>query len=123
MKNFLNPKGHQNTIIGSKVTPILLKGWILPIGGASSGEGLGLQPVQQACFYSCKKIVFSDTYGWLSSVCHGEISGISEISVAAAATAASWRGTYFRPVLVLQRRFIKLPPDGANLVWLHNFAP
>ena len=34
IKNFLNPKGHQNRITGSKVTAILLKGWILPIGGA-----------------------------------------------------------------------------------------
>ena len=32
---------------------ILLKGWIWPIGGASSGEGLRLQPAQpaqHACF-------------------------------------------------------------------------
>ena len=49
IKNFLNPEGHQNPISGSKVTAILLKGWILPIGGASSGEGLRLQPAQQAC--------------------------------------------------------------------------
>ena len=39
IKTFLNP-GHQNPISGSKVTTILLKGWILPIGGASAGEGL-----------------------------------------------------------------------------------
>ena len=38
IKNFLNPKGHQNPISGSKVTAILLKGWILPIGGASAGR-------------------------------------------------------------------------------------
>jgi hypothetical protein len=37
---FLNPEGHQNPISGSKVMAILLKGWILPIGGASAGEGL-----------------------------------------------------------------------------------
>ena len=36
--NFLNSEGHQNTISGLKVTAILLKGWILPIGGASSGS-------------------------------------------------------------------------------------
>ena len=48
--SFLNPKGQQNPFSGSKVTAILLKGWILPIGGASSGEGLRLQPVQQACY-------------------------------------------------------------------------
>ena len=45
IKNFLN----QNPITGSKVTAILLKGWIWPNGGASAGEGLRLQPAQQAC--------------------------------------------------------------------------
>ena len=39
IKNFLNPEGYQNPINGSKVTAILLKGWILPIGGASAVEG------------------------------------------------------------------------------------
>ena len=36
IKKFLNPKGHQNHISGSKVTAILLKWWILPIGGTSA---------------------------------------------------------------------------------------
>ena len=40
IKNFLGPKGHQNCIGGSKVTAILLMGWILPIGAASAVEGL-----------------------------------------------------------------------------------
>ena len=40
IKNFLNLEGHHNPTSGSKVTDILLKGWILPIGGASAGEGL-----------------------------------------------------------------------------------
>ena len=40
IKTFLNPEGHQNRITGSKVTAILLKWWILPIGGASAVEGL-----------------------------------------------------------------------------------
>ena len=40
IKTFLNPEGHQNRISGSKVTAMLLKGWILPTGGASSVEGL-----------------------------------------------------------------------------------
>ena len=40
IKTCLNPKGHQNPISGSKVSAILLKGWILPIGGASAVEGL-----------------------------------------------------------------------------------
>ena len=38
IKNFLNPKEHQNCIRGSKVTAILLKGWILPIGGVALGR-------------------------------------------------------------------------------------
>ena len=46
----LNPEGHPNCITGSKVTAILLNGWILTIGGASSVEGLRLQPAQQSCF-------------------------------------------------------------------------
>ena len=37
-KEILNPEGHPNRITGSKVTAILLNGWILPIGGASSGS-------------------------------------------------------------------------------------
>ena len=49
IKSFLNPEGHQNPISGSKVTDILLKGWIWPIGEASAGEGLRLQPAHQAC--------------------------------------------------------------------------
>ena len=40
IKTFLNLKGHQNPINGSKVTAILLKGWILPVGGSSAVEGL-----------------------------------------------------------------------------------
>ena len=35
---FLNPEGHQNRISGSKVTGMLLKEWILPIGGVASGR-------------------------------------------------------------------------------------
>ena len=35
-KEILDPEGHANCISGSKVTAILLNGWILPIG---RGEG------------------------------------------------------------------------------------
>jgi hypothetical protein len=34
----LNPEGNQYCCIGSKVTAILLNGWILPTGGVSSGR-------------------------------------------------------------------------------------
>ena len=33
-------EGHLNSIISSRVTAILLNGWILPIGGAIEVEGL-----------------------------------------------------------------------------------
>ena len=36
--DFINPKGHKNCITGSKVTAILMKGWILPFGGVASGR-------------------------------------------------------------------------------------
>ena len=36
VKEILNPEGHPNRITGAKVTAILLNGWTLPIGGASS---------------------------------------------------------------------------------------
>ena len=39
IKNFLNPEGHQNSFNGSKVTTILLKRQILPIGRVSAVEG------------------------------------------------------------------------------------
>ena len=34
--DILNPEGHQNSITGSKVTAILVKWYILPIGGVAS---------------------------------------------------------------------------------------
>ena len=37
-------------MVCSKVTVILLNGWILPIGGASAVKGQRLEPAQQACF-------------------------------------------------------------------------
>ena len=37
-KKSLNPEEHPNRITGSKVTAIFLNGWILPVGGASSGR-------------------------------------------------------------------------------------
>ena len=40
IKNFINPKGHQNPINGSEAMAILLKWQILPIDGASAVEGL-----------------------------------------------------------------------------------
>ena len=53
-KTFLNPKEHQKPISGSKVTPILLKGWILPIGGVASGR------VCTCCLRS--RLVFSSKF-------------------------------------------------------------
>ena len=50
-KEIRNLEGHPNCITGSKVTAILLNGWILPIGGVSAVKDLRLQPAQQACSY------------------------------------------------------------------------
>ena len=36
----LNLEGHPNPITGSRVTAILMNGWILPIGRASAVEGV-----------------------------------------------------------------------------------
>ena len=44
----LNLEGHPNLITGSKVTAILLNGWILPFGGVASGR-VCAQPAKQAC--------------------------------------------------------------------------
>ena len=49
IKNFLNPKGHQNPFSGSKVTAILLKGWIWPTGGVALGR------VRTAGLFSLKR--------------------------------------------------------------------
>ena len=43
----LNLEGHQNHCIGSKGTAIFLNGWMLPIGGASSGR-VCAHPAKQA---------------------------------------------------------------------------
>ena len=39
-QEILNIKGHLNCITGSRVTAILLNGWIFPIDGALAVEGL-----------------------------------------------------------------------------------
>ena len=68
--NFLNPEGHQNPINGSKVTTILLKERILPIGGASAVEGLQSTGLPRLVFQPTKDIVFredSSTPNFISS--------------------------------------------------------
>ena len=51
IKNPLNPKGQQNPINGSKVTVILMKGWILHIGGPSAVEGLQSTGLSRLVFF------------------------------------------------------------------------
>ena len=56
IKNFLNPKGHQNPTSGSKVMAILLKGWIWPIGRVALGSVYACNQrsrLVQYVFYSC----------------------------------------------------------------------
>ena len=57
--SFLNPKGHQNRINGSKVTAILLKGWILPIGGASAVESLRSTGLPRLVLHNYKNLFVS----------------------------------------------------------------
>ena len=54
----LNLEGHTNRITGSKVTAILLKGWILPIGGASVVEGATAQKFISSQGRYCPKSSF-----------------------------------------------------------------
>ena len=62
IKNFLNPQGHQNPISGSIVTAILLKVRILPIGGASAGEG----SAPEACCYRTLQNIGEISRNWYS---------------------------------------------------------
>ena len=39
-EDIINLEGHLSRITGSRVTAILLNGWILPTGGASAVEGV-----------------------------------------------------------------------------------
>ena len=57
IKNFLSLEGHKNPFSGSKVTSILLKMWILPIGGASVGEGLPCSPRSRLVFFTLELII------------------------------------------------------------------
>ena len=65
-KEILNHEGHSNRITVSRVTAILLNGWILPVGGASSGR-VCAQPTKQACFH---KFIFCSclSSSWVGSL-------------------------------------------------------
>ena len=60
IRNFLNPKGHENRNTGSKVKAILLIGLILPIGGVASGMVYvcSLRRRLGSLYPSCKQYVF-----------------------------------------------------------------
>jgi len=62
----LNLEGHPNRIDGSKVTVILLNGWIMPNGGALSGR-VCAQLAKQACFH---KFIFCSclSLSWVGSL-------------------------------------------------------
>jgi hypothetical protein len=54
VKEILNPERHPNCITGSKVPAILLNGWILPIGGASSGTVCACSLRSRLVFFGCR---------------------------------------------------------------------
>ena len=51
LSDILNLEGHQNRFIGSQVTAILLSGWILRNGGASSGRVCGCSLRSRLFYY------------------------------------------------------------------------
>ena len=52
----LNPEGHQNCCIVSKVTTILLNGGILPTGGVASGRVFACSPRSRLVFVECSAV-------------------------------------------------------------------
>ena len=65
IQNFLNFKGHQNTFSDSKITVILLMGWIWLMGGALAGEGLPCSLRSRLVYLSGQ----SDPLGRVGSKC------------------------------------------------------
>ena len=51
MKKFLNLERHQDAIISSKVTAILLKGWVSLTGGFSAGGGSAIDGATPFSFF------------------------------------------------------------------------
>ena len=58
----LNFEGHQNCITGSRVTAILLNGWILPVGGASAVEGLRSTGLPRLVYIESGGVVGANSY-------------------------------------------------------------
>ena len=63
----LNLEGHPNRITGSRVTPILLTGWILPSGGASAVEGLRSAGLPRLVFVDFKSGKALQLHYWVKS--------------------------------------------------------
>ena len=64
-KKILNLKRHQNCITSSRVTAILLNGWIFPIrqsGEASPGGVCPSYSKKKDCLTSCKGIFLLEKY-------------------------------------------------------------
>ena len=68
IKDFLNPEGHQNPINGSKVTAILLKRWIWPIGGVASGRICACSLHTSLVSTGCSKITVQNRNFWRSKI-------------------------------------------------------
>ena len=52
VQGILNIKAYQNCIIGWKVTAVLLKGWILPVGGVAFGRVFACSRIFKTLYYS-----------------------------------------------------------------------
>ena len=65
----LNLKRHQHCTIGSKVTAILLNGWVLSIGGVASGRACTCSLHSKACLCSITVLRYYggwNGYNWIS---------------------------------------------------------
>ena len=72
-KNDLNLEGHNNCITDSRVTAILMNGWILPISGASAVKGLRSTGLPRLDQEDKSKIPYLTLSSGQSAFCTGSI--------------------------------------------------
>ena len=65
-QEILNLEGQPNRITGSRLTAILLNGWILPLGGASAVEGLRSMGLPRLVIYISSYLnrATLSSFGW-----------------------------------------------------------
>ena len=125
IQSFLNHKGHQNPIRGLKVTAILLKGLILPIGGTSAVEGLWSTELTRLVCVMCCVYTFNFGTVWFITIkkiptvnslkvfergCHFVTFEKSKTTCSFNGNEA-WRQSYLTGLLTM------LPGEHISLLW------